>query len=36
LGLLRGAAALAPHGAPPGSLEGELDVLRCLPPEASP
>jgi hypothetical protein len=26
---------LVPYAAGSGSLEGELDVLRCLPPEAS-
>jgi mannose-6-phosphate isomerase len=36
LELRRGVAVLVPHAAGAGSLEGELDVLRCLPPEASP
>lgn len=35
LELRRGGAVLVPHAAGTGSLEGELDVLRCLPPEAS-
>ena len=35
LELRRGLTVLVPHAAGVGSLEGELDVLRCLPPEAS-
>jgi mannose-6-phosphate isomerase len=35
LELWRGRTALVPYAAGEGSLEGELDVLRCLPPEAS-
>jgi mannose-6-phosphate isomerase len=34
LELRRGLTVLVPHAAGAGSLEGELDVLRCLPPEA--
>jgi mannose-6-phosphate isomerase len=35
LALWRGRTALIPYAAGESSLEGELDVLRCLPPEAS-
>jgi mannose-6-phosphate isomerase len=35
LELWRGRTALVPYAAGKGSLEGELDVLRCLPPEVS-
>jgi mannose-6-phosphate isomerase len=35
LQLRRGHTVLVPYAAGSGSLEGELDVLRCLPPEAS-
>jgi mannose-6-phosphate isomerase len=35
LQLRRGHTVLVPYAAGAGSLEGELDVLRCLPPEAS-
>jgi mannose-6-phosphate isomerase len=35
LQLRRGHTVLVPFAAGAGSLEGELDVLRCLPPEAS-
>lgn len=34
LQLRRGHTVLVPYAAGAGSLEGELDVLRCLPPEA--
>ena len=34
LQLRRGHNVLVPYAAGAGSLEGELDVLRCLPPEA--
>ena len=36
LELRRGVTVLVPHAAGAGSLEGELDVLRCLPVGASP
>jgi mannose-6-phosphate isomerase len=34
LGLRRGATVLVPWAAGEGALEGQLEVLRCLPPEA--
>jgi mannose-6-phosphate isomerase len=36
LELRRGRTALVPYSAGEGELDGELDVLRCLPSEASP
>jgi mannose-6-phosphate isomerase len=35
LELRRGRTALVPYAAGEGELEGQLDVLRCLPSEAS-